>query len=134
MKITKKQLEAYKSEKQEIKELQEKLQNLRPENYVGNDVIKDYRSGYPVPQAVVGIDLDAYWSKIDRLTSKIYRLEQRCQEIEQWIEEIPDSMTRRIFRMYYEEGKRQQAIAKQLHIDQSVVSRNIKKYIDTTIT
>lgn len=132
--MTKKQLEAYKSEKQEIKELREKLQNLKPESYVGNTVINDYRSGYPVPQGVVGIDLDAFWRKRDRLTSRISRLEKNCQEIEQWIEEIPDSLTRRIFRMYYEEGKRQQDIAKQLHIDQSVVSRNIKKYIDTTIT
>lgn len=129
MEMTKKSLEAYRSEKQEIIELRHKLHNLNIEEYTGNDVIMDYRSGFPVPQSVVGTDIGAYWARKERLKSEISRLEQRCQEVEQWIEQIPDSTTRRIFRMYYEDGQGQQAIAKQLYMDQSQISRKINLYL-----
>lgn len=131
VKMTKKRLEAYRSEKQEIIELRHKLHSLKVEDYIGNDVIMDYRSGFPVPQSVAGTDIGAYWAHQDRLISEISCLDQRCQEIEQWIDQIPDSMTRRIFRLYYEDGQGQQAIAKQLYIDRSVVSRKISNYINT---
>lgn len=127
--MTKKHLEAYRSEKQEIIELRHKLHSLKVEDYTGNDVIMDYRSGFPVPQSVVGTDIGAYRAYQDRLISEISRLKWRCQEVEQWIEQIPDSTTRRIFRMYYEDGQGQRAIAKQLHIDRSLVSKRISNYI-----
>lgn len=129
MEITKKRLEAYRSEKQEIEELKSKLEALTPEKYTGNDVILDYRSGYPVPQAVVGTDIDAYQTRKENLRAEISRLEQRCLETEKWIQDIPDSVTRRIFRSYFEEGKGQQVIAKQLHVDRSTVSKKITDYM-----
>ena len=129
MEMTKKRLEAYRSEKQEIQELKYKLQNLKAEDFTGNDVIMDYRSGFPVPQSVVGTDLGAYYTRKAHLTSEIFRLEQRCQETEQWIEEIPDSLTRRMFRLYFVDGKNQKDIAKQIHTDRSVISRKINNYI-----
>lgn len=129
MEMTKKRLEAYRSEKQEIIELRYKLHHLEAEDFTGNDVIMDYRSGFPMPQSVVGTDIGAYFARMNRLISEISRLEQRCQEVEQWIERIPDSTTRRIFRLYYEDGQGQRAIAKQLHIDRSLVSKRISNYI-----
>lgn len=130
MEMTKKRLEAYRSEKQEIQELKHKLQALKPQDYTGNDVIMDYRSGFPVPQSVVGTDLDAYHSRKDHLISEISRLEQRCQEVEQWIDAIQDSLTRRIFRMYFEDGKKQREIAMTLHTDQSNISKKIEFFLD----
>lgn len=127
--MDRKRLEAYRSEKQEIIELREKLANLKVENYTGNDVIMDYRSGFPVPQSVVGTDTAAYYARQHNLTFEINRLEKRCQEVETWINEIQDSQTRRIFRMYFEDGKRQQDIARTLHMDQSRVSRRIEEYL-----
>lgn len=127
--MTKKRLEAYRSEKQEIEELKSKLKALSLENYTGNDVILDYRSGFPIPQAVVGTDVDAYQARKERLRAEISRLEQRCLETEQRIQDIPDSVTRRIFRLYFEEGQGQQAIAKRLHVDRSYVSKKISNYI-----
>ncbi len=129
MEITRIRLEEYRSEKQEIEELKSKLKALSPANYTGNDVILDYRSGFPIPQAVVGTDVDAYQAHKERLRAEISRLEQRCLETEQWIQDIPDSVTRRIFRLYFEEGQGQQAIAKRLHMDRSCVSRKISNYI-----
>ena len=127
--MTKKRLVAYRSETREIEELKSKLKALSLENYTGNDVILDYRSGFPIPQAVVGTDVDAYQARKERLRAEISRLEQRCLETEQWIQDIPDSVTRRIFRLYFEEGQGQQAIAKRLHVDRSYVSKKINNYI-----
>ena len=134
MEMTKKRLEAYMSEKQEIEELKHKLQNLKVEDYVGNSVIMDYRSGYPVPQSIVGTDLRTYYARKEHLISEISRLEQRCQEVEQWIDKIPDSIYRRIFRMYYEDGKKQREIAATLYIDQSNVNKKIKYYLSENIS
>ena len=51
--MTKEQLEGYVSTKEEIAELKVLLENTKDE-CTDNDVIMDYRSGYPVPQSVVG--------------------------------------------------------------------------------
>lgn len=127
--MTKKRLESYRSEKQEIQELKYKLQNLKTEDFVGNDVIFDYRSGFPAPQSVVGTDMKSYYARKNHLLSEIVRLKQRCQDVEKWIDDIPDSIHRRIFRMRYEDGKKQQEIAAILHIDQSNVSKKIENYL-----
>ena len=134
MEMTKKRLEAYRSEKQEIEELKSKLKALSLEYYTGNDVILDYRSGFPIPQAVVGTDVDAYQARKERLQAQISKLEQRCLETEQWIQDIPDSATRRIFRMYFEEGKKQREIARILHIDQSNISKKIENYLSMNMS
>ena len=46
-----------------------------------------------------------------------------------WIEAIPDSLTRRIFRMYYVDGMNQSRIAKRVHLSQSQVSRKIDGFL-----
>lgn len=129
MEITKKRLETYRSEKQEIEELKYKLQNLKTEDFIGNSVIMDYRTGFPSPQSVVGTDMNAYQTRQIHLMTEITRLEQRCQEVEQWIENIPDSLTRRIFRLYFTDGNIQKNIARQLHVERSTISKKINSYL-----
>ena len=128
--VTKEMLESYRSKKEEIKELQYKLRHLgEGDSMVGNDTIFDYRNGYPQPQAVVGTD----WEKISRTEqryrNKISELESECQMVEDFVEGIKDSMTRRIFRMYYIEGMSQKAIGKKVHMDRSRISRKIDDYL-----
>ena len=121
-------LKDYKSKKEEIKELSYKLEHPG-DIVIGNDVIIDYRSGHPMPQAVVGID----WDKLDRLENRwknrIIQLEAECQQVEEFVENIPDSFTRRIFRQCFIEGKTQEQIARDLHINQSNISRKINIFI-----
>lgn len=97
--------------------------------FVGTDTIMDYRKGYPVPQAVIGID----WKKVDRTElrykDRIAELEKECEEVEQFIENITDSLTRRIFRMYFIEGMRMKDISKVVHIESSSVSKRINRYL-----
>lgn len=129
--LTKKFLEDYRSKKAEIEELQNYLSNMnRNSAFIGiPDTILDYRSGHPVPQAVTGID----WKKVDR-TEKRYEnriaiLTKECEEVEKFIDEIPDSLTRRIFRMYFIGNMTQKEISKIIHIERSVISRKIDKFL-----
>ena len=92
---------------------------------IGNSVINDYRTGYPHPQSIVGVD----WERIERLNTRyrecVETLTAECTEVESWIEGIPDSRTRRIFRMYFEEGISQMSIGRAVNLDQSAVSKII---------
>ena len=50
-------------------------------------------------------------------------------ETEQWIEAIPDSQTRRIFRMRFLDGMILEQIGKKMHVDKSTVSRKIENFL-----
>ena len=55
MEMTRERLEQYRSNVQEIRELTYKLDHLgEGDSLIGNDVIFDYKKGYPRPQSVVG--------------------------------------------------------------------------------
>lgn len=130
MDITKELLQGYRSKKAEIQELDYILKNRwRDEALIGNDVIFDYSTGYPMPQAVVGFDYEKYKRLQERDQRRKEQLEQECAEIEDWVETIPDSLTRRIFRMCFIDGRRQKDVAKAVHLERSVVSRKIDGYM-----
>ncbi len=129
--MTKKFLADYRSKKAEIEELQNYLLNTNGNSaFISKpDTILDYRSGYPVPQAVSGIE----WKKVERIEKRyqdrIEELEKECEEVERFIENITDSLTRRIFRMYFIEGIKLKEISKVVHIERSVIGKKIKKYL-----
>lgn len=124
------QLERYRSQKEEIRELQYKLEHLgEGDGLIGNSTIFDYSTGFPRPQAVVGYDYNKEWCLRERYKIRLKKLEEDCEETEQWIEAIPDSQTRRIFRMYYLEGDTQQKIGERLHLDRSRISRKIDDFL-----
>ncbi len=58
------------------------------------------------------------------------QVEKKIIELEQFIKNIPDSLTRQIFELYFQEGKRQKDVAEQLHIERSYVSKKITTYIN----
>lgn len=128
--MTKEQLEAYRSKKAEIGELTYRLNHFDDgDSMIGNDVVKDYQTGYPRPQSVVGYD----YKRAERLRktyrSRIVRLQDECLEVEHWVEAIPDSLTRRIFRMRYIDGMTQQKIARKVHMHQTAVSKKISIFL-----
>ena len=128
--MTREQLDSYKSKKAEIKELQYKLAHLYDgDSMIGNDTIFDYRTGYPMPQAVVGVD----WGRLQRLKAiyekKIEILTAESTEVEEWIEDISDSLTRRIFRMYFVDGMKQKKIGAVVNLDKSRISRKIDDFL-----
>lgn len=131
MDITKELLSTYRSKKDEILELDLVLKNRwRDESLIGNDVILDYSRSYPpIPQGVVGVDRGKYDRLQERDQRRKEQLEKECEEIEEWVEAITDSITRRIFRMCFIDGRKQKDVAKAVHLDQSRVSRRIDDYL-----
>ena len=130
MEMTKKKLEDYRSKKAEIKELQYKLSHLGAgDSLIGNDVIMDYRNGYPIPQSVVGYDFEKEKRLRESYEKRIQKLRAECLEVEMWIEDIPDSLIRRIFRMHYVDGMTQKEISKIIHLDRSRISRKIDDFL-----
>lgn len=128
--MTRGELDAYKSKKAEIQELEAKLRDLPgSESMIGNSVVLDYRRGYPQPQSVVGYDYDMERRRREQWEKRLENLREDVAEVESWIEAIPDSLTRRIFRMYYCEDLKQSKIAKKLHLHQSRVSRKIDDFL-----
>ncbi len=130
MEMTRERLEGYRSCREEIQELQYKLDHLgEGDSLIGNDVIMDYRDGFPRPQSVVGYDYGKYERLRKAYESRIEKLQAECAEVELWIEAIPDSLTRRIFRMYYIDGMNQKQIGRIVHLDRSRISRKIDEYL-----
>ena len=128
--MTREQLEEYRSKKEEIAELTYKLQHIGDnDEMVGNDVIMDYKSGYPVPQSVVGVDWDKYDNAKVRYTNRLGKLQEECDAVERYVEDIEDSMTRRIFRMYYIDGISQRDVAAAVHLSQAAVSKKISDFL-----
>ena len=130
MEMTRERLEGYRSYREEIQELQYKLAHLgEGDSMIGNDVILDYQTGFPRPQSIVGYDHEKEERLRKTYESRIAKLQAECAEVEQWVEAIPDSLTRRIFRMYYLEGRSQKQIGKIVHLDRSMISKKIDKYM-----
>ena len=126
--MTKEQLDSYGSKKAEIKELEAKLRELPgSESLIGNSVVMDYRKGYPQPQSVVGYDYDLERRRRENWEKRLNSLKAEVTEVEEWIEMIPDSLTRRIFRMYYCDDMKQNKIAKKVNMSQQAVSSKLSK-------
>ena len=124
------QLERYLSQKEEIRELRYKLEHLgEGDSLIGNSTIFDYSTGYPKPQAVVGYDYNKEWRLRAQYSTRLAKLRYDCEETEQWIEAIPESQTRRIFRMYFIDGETYRQIAKKMHMDKSTVGRKIDNFL-----
>ena len=131
--MTKERLKAYRSNKAEILELDYILENRwKSDLMIGNDVIFDYNKGYPMPQSVTGFDQKKYERLQDRNLKRKRYLEEECKEIENFVEKIKDSVTRRIFRIYYIDGRRNvtlEEVGKKVHVDRSGVGKKIDKYL-----
>lgn len=124
------QLERYLSQKEEIRELRYKLEHLgEGDSLVGNSTIFDYSTGFPRPQAVIGYDYEKERRLRAQYSTRLSKLRYDCEETEQWVEDIPDSQTRRIFRMYFIDGETYRQIARKMHMDKSTVGRKIDNFL-----
>ena len=131
--MTKERLEAYRSSKMEILELEYTLNNRwKSDTMIGNDVIFDYSKGYPMPQCVVGFDQEKYERLQDRDLKRKKALEQECKDVEQFVDAIPDSLAHRIFRKLFIDGRKpvtQEQVAKSVHLDRSSISKIVDRYL-----
>lgn len=128
--MTRDMLVQYRSKNAEIKELEEKLQNLGDgKSMIGCDTVMDYSTGYPRPQTVVGVDWKKVFNIENKYRKRIEKLHKECLEVENFIESIENSLTRRIFRMHYVDGMTLKNVGKNVHLDKSNVSRRIENFL-----
>lgn len=131
--MTREKLETYRSKQREIRELEWRLENRwKSDTLIGNDVIMDYRKGYPMPQSVVGFDYNRYEQLQDRDLHRKDKLEKECEEVEEFIDSIEKSVDRRIAEMYYVEGREkptQEWVAKQVGYERSYISKKINEIL-----
>ena len=131
MEITREQLEQYRSNMEEIKELTYKLDHLgEGDALIGNDVVFDYRTGYPKPQSVVGYDYELEARRRERLENLRAKIQAECDNVEDFVYGIPDGKTRRIFQLYFLEGLSQEKVARKMNMDRSGISRKISEYLE----
>ena len=128
--MTREQLEQYRSNMEEIKELTYKLEHLgEGDSLIGNDVVFDYRTGYPKPQSVVGYDYELEARRRERLENLRAKIQAECDNVEEFIFGISDGRTRRIFRLYFLEGLSQEKVARKMNMDRSSISKKITDYM-----
>lgn len=128
--MTRERLEAYRSNRDEIKELRYKLKHLgEGDSLIGNDVVFDYKKGYPSPQAVVGYDYELEAKRRSRYEKKISELEAEQDSIEEWVFAIQEGKMRRIFQMYFLEGLTQEKVARKMSMERSGVSKKIDAFL-----
>lgn len=58
------------------------------------------------------------------------QVDKKIIELEQFIKDIPDSLTRQIFEMYFQQGLIQREIAEKLNLERSTVSKKITEYLN----
>lgn len=125
--MTREQLGQYRSLCLEIKELENKLNNLKVQKV--SDVVIASASEFPYNQyelKIFGLEDDKYIEKIrTRLIRKIRRCKKLRLEIEDFIEGIEDSRTRLIFQLRYLEGKSWGYISRKLGSSNESYSRMI---------
>lgn len=126
--MTKEKLKSYISMKEEIRERKEALKTL-PKRMEKTDTILDYRTGFPIPKGITGVNRREYWREYNREICKIGEIERECEEVEQFITSIPDSLTRRIFIKHYMEGKKLKEISREIHLEKSSISKKISKFL-----
>lgn len=75
------------------------------------------------------VTADAVKKLLEIKRERRQQVERKIIETEQFIQNIPDSLTRQIFELCFQDGKRQQDVARILHLDQSRISRKIREYL-----
>lgn len=98
--MTKQELEQYRSIVAEIDEVRERLNN----NIVSDTVVGSSRH-YPFTSHVMRVEGIGDKATAERDTLLLENLKRQKQDIEEFVTAIPDSLTRRIFRLRYIQGK-----------------------------
>ena len=139
--VSKELMSQYKSIKSEIekmkidiKKTEDSIANLVREGVVEDKVygglggIQGFKiEGFPL--AIYEKRRNLLRKKVDRLSAKENELLELVENMETLVDNIPISRDRVIFRALYFECKTQQQIADELHIDRSLVSKTISKYL-----
>lgn len=115
IKTTKEMLEQYCANEREIQNLQNRVDGI---DRMRNGLVENFLKEHLQEQK-------------ERTVELMKNLQTQNRNAEEFVFGIQDSLTRRIFTLRYLEGKKQQEIAEEVHIDRSGVSRRIRLFWTT---
>lgn len=137
--MTEKELGEYRRIKDEIADLNERIEETKKCEVVQFGTVKGSSKYFPfTPKSfhVSGIDPTDISKKQEEITDLLREREVQRDElikqqrkIENYISTINDSTTRLIFRLYFFDGLNQIEIGHKTGYDQSMISRKIKNHI-----
>lgn len=139
--MTKEKLEQLTNLRAEIKQLQREIETIKEQKaYVVKDKVQGSSKEWPYTlgnKVIVGIDVKEENVRELRIIKRSELLARRLQsaeelelEITAFINSIPDSTTRRIFSLRYEQGKTWCEVGKNMGMDHSTVMRKCEKYLN----
>lgn len=129
--MTKQELEQLKSLKQEVKQLQEELQNLP---FVPASV-KGSMPEFPYIETtfkVSGIDEKKGKQVKEKLDAVLDEIQDRVLIMEEWLDTVEDSEIRTILRMKYRNGMKDKEIAAELGYDKSTISKKLSRFFSAS--
>ena len=134
--MTEKELSQYRKLKREAEDLQNRIdKQYDKEIATGHSTVRGSSKEFPYTEFHFGVWVDDP-KQVDERNKLIkaysVRMEKARKEIlriQQFINDIPDSELRQIFEYRFVDGFTQREISKEVHLDQSVISRKIRNYL-----
>lgn len=136
MPVDKQRLKKHKGNKERLKRLEEKIQDLcstEAEEVLGK--VRGSSKDFPYTEVRTSVLMsDPYeQEKIDKQIRKAEAermlLKAEVDEVDEYIEVIGDPEIKEIFELAFVEGKKQREIGEKLNIDRSYVSKKIDEYL-----
>lgn len=135
--LDKKKLEEYKVLEREIASLKMQIADKRNQMMIyrkedSNDGMRN-RTEKKKPVNSSGHLVRDKWKRIQNLEIKLSLLMEACVEqkleVEEFIADIDDVTTRLIFRYLFLENLTQKEVERKVHLDQSVISKRVTRYL-----
>lgn len=139
--ITKSVLKQYRYLVKEIEDIEKRIGRLkkRIERIEEEGVVVDKVSGGEgglqhfriegFPVAEFAKNKTWLMTELLRYENNLNKVKSQEQEVKNFVDNIPDALTRMIFRLYYIDGLSQQEIGNIVHMEQCNVSKEISKYL-----
>ena len=108
--IDRKDFERLRALKQELQTIEKRIRRT-PNTELLGDTYGDYRTGYKHIRMIQGKSNDRKRRLEERYKTKVGELVTRIEQTEEAMEQIEDPVIRDIFRLYYQEGLTEEAVA-----------------------
>ncbi len=134
--LTKEELESYRSNLREISYLERKIADMcaREVPVVAGKVMASSKE-FPYTQYRVGVlmeepvENDRIMKRVRLWKDKVKQLTEQTDKVEVFIDSIEDGELRMIFRYRYTDGMKLEEVAKEMHMDRSVIGKKINDHL-----
>ena len=125
--IERKDFERLRALKQELDTIEKRIQRT-PNTETLGDTYGDYRTGYKHIRVIQGQSSDRKRRLEERYEAKAEELMARIEHTEEAMEQIEDPVIRDIFRLYYQEGLSEEAVADKKGYSRPRISQLINEF------